>query len=89
MSDNSTKNAKNNNIIDRVEVTNDTLTSRGGLSLFVRYLRNIGLLAHLESEFGGIRKSSKGKPVTEIFKQLFCFFLDGTSRHLTGFSPKK
>ena len=89
MSDNSTTKTKNNNIIDRVEVTNDTLTSRGGLSLFVRYLRNIGLLAHLESEFGGIRKSRKGKPVAEIFKQLFCFFLDGTSRHLAHFDVLK
>jgi transposase len=52
-------------------------------------LRNIGLLAHLESEFGGIRKSRKGQTVTEIFKQLFCFFLDGTSRHLTRFDAVK
>jgi hypothetical protein len=89
MSDNSTTKTKNNNIIDRVEVTNDTLTSRGGLSLFVRYLRNIGLLAHLESEFGDIRKSRKGKPVAEIFKQLFCFFLGGTSRHLAHFDVLK
>jgi len=37
MSDNSTQKTKSNNIIDGVEVTNDTLTSRGGLSLFVRY----------------------------------------------------
>ncbi len=89
MSDNSTQNKKSNNIIDDVEVTNDTLTSRGGLSLFVRYLRNVGLLPHLESEFGSIRKSRKGQAVTEIFKQLFCFFLDGTSRHLVHFDALK
>jgi len=46
MSDNNTPNSNKNNIIDGVEVTDDTLTSRGGLSLFVRYLRNIGLLPH-------------------------------------------
>jgi hypothetical protein len=89
MSDNGIQNIKSNNIIDKVEVTNDTLTSRGGLSLFVRYLRNIGLLAHLESEFGGLRKSRKGQTVAEIFKQLFCFFLDGTSRHLIHFDALK
>ena len=89
MSNNSTTNTKNNSIIDRVEVTSDTLTSRGGLSLFVRYLRNIKLLPHLESEFGALRKSRKGQPVTEIFKQLFCFFLDGTSRHLAHFDALK
>ena len=89
MSDNSTENTKNNNIIDAIEVTNDTLTSRGGLSLFVRYIRNIALLPHLESEFGSIRKSRKGQAVAEIFKQLFCFFVDGTSRHLTHFDALK
>ena len=89
MGDNSTQTTKSNNIIDCVEVTNDTLTSRGGLSLFVRYLRNSGLLPHLESEFGSIRKSRKGQLVTEIFKQLLCFFMDGTSRHLTYFDTLK
>lgn len=69
--------------IDLIGITSDTLTSRGGLSVFVRYLQNIALSPHLESRrgFGGIRKGSKGQPISEIFKQLFCFFLDGTSRH--------
>jgi hypothetical protein len=89
MNDNSTQNTKSNNIIDSVEVTNDTLTSRGGLSLFVRYLRNSGLLPHLESKFGSIRKSRKGQTVAEIFKQLFCFFIDGTSRHVVYFDTLK
>ena len=89
MSDNSTENTKSNHIIDDVEVTTDTLTSRGGLSLFVIYLRNSGLLPHLESEFGSIRKSRKGQKVTKIFKQLFCFFLDGSSRHLSYFDALK
>ena len=77
--------AKSKSIIDRVEITSETLTGRGGLSLFVRYLRNIGIYPQLETFFGSIRRSRKGQPVTEIFKQLFCFFLDGTSRHLVQF----
>jgi len=76
-------------VIDGVATTSDTLTSRGGLSLFVRYLRNIALGCHLERLFGSIRKSAKGQPVGEIFKQLFCFFLDGTSRHLVEFDRLK
>ncbi|SMC23926.1 hypothetical protein SAMN02746041_01866 [Desulfacinum hydrothermale DSM 13146] len=32
-----------------------------------------------------MRRSRKGQPVTEIFKQLLCFFLHGTSRHLVFF----
>jgi len=77
------------NVIDRVEATSDTLTSRGGLTLFVRYLRNIAISPVLERLFGSIRKNAKGQPVSEIFKQVFCFLLDGTSRHLVYFDALK
>jgi hypothetical protein len=75
--------------IDTVEKTTDTLSSRAGLTLFVRYLSNVLLYPHLERLFGGMRKSLKGQPVVEIFKQLFCFILDGTSRHLVYFDALK
>ena len=77
--------AKSKPIIDAVEITPDTLTGRGGLSLFVHYLRNIGIFPQLETFFGSLRRSRKGQAVSEIFKQLFCFFIDGTSRHLVYF----
>jgi hypothetical protein len=80
---------ENSNVIDRVEATSDTLTSRGGLSIFVSYLRNIAISPVLESLFGSLRKSSKGQPVSEVFKQVFCFLLDGTSRHLVHFDALK
>ncbi len=75
--------------IDQVESTSDTMTSRAGLSLFVRYLEKIGTLAYLVRLFGGVRKSRKGVPVEEVFKQLFCFFLDGTSSSLSYFDDLK
>ena len=71
-------------IIDDVQPTSETLTGRAGLSLFVRYVRGIGLYPHLDRLFGSLRKSRKGQPVTEIFKQLLCFLLDGSSRHLVS-----
>ncbi len=80
---------KKGHVIDRVEATSDTLTSRGGLALFVRYLRNIAVYPVLERLFGSIRKSAKGQPVSEVFKQLFCFLVDGTSRHLVYFDALK
>jgi hypothetical protein len=85
MSNSTTESSKNEAIIDEVEVTSDTLTGRGGLSLFVRYLRGIGLYGQLETFFGSMRKSRKAQAIAEVFKQLFCFFLDGTSRHLVYF----
>ena len=89
MKHHTTEYVNSNNFIDNVEITGDTLTSRGGLSLFVRYVRAISLYPHIERLFGTIRKPAKGQPVCEIFKQLFCFFLDGTSRHLTAFDRLK
>ena len=71
--------------ITRVVITTDTLSSRGGLSIFVRYLRNICLGPHIVRLFGSMRKNRKGQRVTEIFKQLLCNFVDGTSRHLVHF----
>jgi hypothetical protein len=75
--------------IDEVGVTPDTLTSRGGLAVFVRYIHSIGILSVLEGYFGRIRRSSKGQVVGEVFKQIFCYFLDGTSFHLTRFDALK
>lgn len=76
-------------LIQDVGVTSDTLTGRGGLTLFSRYLRCTGLLPVLERLFGSIRRSGKGQPIGELFHQLFCFFLDGTSRHLLRFDEVK
>jgi hypothetical protein len=72
-------------VIDEVGKTSDTLTGRGGLSLFVRYISNIGALSILGDKFAWVRRNRKGQPVGEIFKQLLCFFVDGTSRHLVYF----
>ncbi len=89
MRQSTTESSKDQAIIDRAEITADTLTGRGGVSLFVRYLRNIELRSQLESFFGSMRVSRKGQPIFEVFKQVFCFLLDGTSRHLVYFDALK
>jgi len=73
------------NFIDDVQVTTDCLTGRAGLNLFARYLRGIGIYPHFSRLFASVRKNSKGLPIDEAFKQIMCFFFDGTSRHLTYF----
>jgi len=75
--------------ISKVDVTEDTLTGRGGVALFVRYLSQVNLYALLVEAFGRIRRSEKGQPIWNIFKQIFCFFYDGTSRHLVYFDQLK
>ncbi len=75
--------------IARVEITDDTITGRGGLALFSRYLTTVGILKILGIEFKSLRKSSKGKSIEILFKQIFCWLMDGTSRHLTYFDHLK
>lgn len=59
------------------------------MALFVRYLSNINIYSLMVGHFGGIRRSAKGEPVWNIFKQIFCFFYDGTSRHMVYFEQLK
>jgi len=75
--------------INKVETTTDTITGRGGLALFNRYIEKIGVLKLLDNRFGFIRKSAKGLAVELIFKQIICWLFDGTSRHLTYFDQLK
>jgi len=75
--------------ISKVDVTEDTLTGRGGMALFVRYLSKVNIYALLLGAFGNLRRSQKGQPIWNLFKQVFCFFYDGMSRHLIYFDQMK
>lgn len=79
------KNKSQTHRITDVDVTDDIITGRGGLALFVRYLANINILPLLNESFGNLRKSAKGLSVTKLFLQIFCFLFDGTSRHISHF----
>ena len=71
--------------ISAIEMTSDRLTGRAGLTLFVAYLHRIDIFPIFDRFFGSIRKSQKGLEIFEIIKQVLCFMVDGTSRHLTYF----
>jgi len=75
--------------ISSILPTDEHLTGRAGLALFVAYVRSIQILPLIDRWFGSMRKSSKGLAITELFVQLFCFFMDGTSRHITWFDHLK
>jgi len=89
MKKNSRNRNKNKYHIDDIAVTTDQLTGRAGMLLFVRYLTELELFTYLEQMFGGIRKSKKGLCVADLCKQIICFFIDGTSRHLVHFDHLK
>jgi hypothetical protein len=71
--------------ISSIETTSDTLTGRGGVAPFARYLTEIGLRAEFEGRFAFIRKSNKGLNLWSLFVQVLCWLFDGTSRHLSYF----
>jgi hypothetical protein len=80
------KNYRQNELkIRRIETTSDRLTGRAGLALFVAYMHGIHIFSWFDRWFGSIRKNRKGLPITELFKQVLCYFVDGTSRRLTYF----
>ena len=65
------KNKSQTHHINEVDITDDIITGRGGLALFVRYLANINILPLLDESFGNLRKSAKGLSVTKLFLQIF------------------
>ena len=77
--------AKNNPELDDIKTTNENLSSRSGLAFFPPYLKEIGILERLDKTFGSIRKIDRGLKVREAFKQLICFFVDGTDLSLSRF----
>ena len=71
--------------ISAIEKTSERLTGRAGLALFVAYLHQIQIFPMIDRFFGSMRKSRKGFEIFELIKQVLCFMVDGTSRHLTYF----
>jgi hypothetical protein len=82
---NRNKNNRNSVKINTIESTKAKITGRGGISLFVRYLNGIGIFPLMEKWFGSVRKSRKGLSVGNMFKQVFCYFMDGTKFTMTRF----
>lgn len=45
--------------------------------------------SRLQEEFGSLRKNAKGLAIDQLALQLLCFFMDGSSRHITWFDHLK
>ncbi len=73
------------NEIQKIGITKDCLTSRGGLTFVLRYLKNIKVIPLISEVFQGIRKSRKGKDIEKIISQLMLFFIDGSKFTMTRF----
>lgn len=80
---------KGNCKIDAIEITQDTLSNRGGLSFALRYIDSLGFFDKIEHRLGHLRKSSKADTISEVTRQIAAYFLDGSSHAISGFDALK
>ncbi len=76
--------------ITKIGITNDKISGRGGLPLFLRYTETIGLYRLISgTTLSLLTISSKGLGLQQFLKQVFAFFIDGTDMSISSFDHKK
>ena len=75
--------------ISDVEITNATLSGRGGLAFLLRYIDNTGVCSMIEEKNGHLRQSGKGASIGECARQFMAFCMDGTNHSIARFDELK
>ena len=76
--------------ITKLAITNDKISARGGVSLYLRYIQNIKLYGLITVNLSSsLIISSKGLQLHQFIKQMLAFFIDGTDMTMSGFDMKK
>jgi len=76
--------------ITKIGITNDKISGRGGLPLFLRYVQKAGFYGLITGTLLSlILKSIKGLQLQQFIKQMLAFFIDGTDMAISGFDKIK
>ena len=75
--------------ISAVDITNDTISGRGGLFFFLRFVESIGFYNLIEKRFGFLNRSGKGLRLREFVKQILAYFVDGSDMGMVSFDRRK
>ncbi|GBD89882.1 hypothetical protein BMS3Abin04_00595 [bacterium BMS3Abin04] len=76
--------------INKIGITEDKISGRGGLAFFLRYVEQIGFYKLSETILGTkIEVSPKGLPLYQFIKQMLAYFIDGTYMRMESFNDKK
>lgn len=76
--------------ITKIGVTNDKISGRGGLAIFLRYIAKTRLNSLISNIFlAKVKVHSKGLQLEQFLKQIFAHFIDGTDMAMTGFDTRK
>ena len=80
---------KSSAMINKIETTNDTISGRGGLALFLRYVQQTNFYIVIELYLSELRMSKKGLPLFQLVKQMIAFLIDRTFTAVSGFDQLK
>ena len=76
--------------ITKIGITNDKISGRGGLTLFLRYIETTGSYKLISSTILFLFTiGAKGLDLHQFLKQMFAFFIDGTDMSISSFDNKK
>jgi len=76
--------------ITKIGITNNKISGRGGLPLFLRYVEQIGLYGLITGNIASqISGNSKGLQLQQFIKQIIAFFIDGTNMAISSFDQSK
>lgn len=76
--------------ITKIDATDEKISARGGLPLFLRYIERTGLYTLISNTILPLlTQSGKGLQLHEFIKQMLSFFIDGTDMSMAGFDQRK
>jgi Transposase DDE domain group 1 len=75
--------------ISKIEITNDAISARGGLAVFIRYLENTKVFELIEHYLGNMKGSKKGITTREFLIQFMSFIMDGSHTSISYFDQLK
>ncbi len=76
--------------ITKIGITNNKISGRGGLPLFLRYVQEAGFYGLITDIFISlISKSKKGLQLQQFVKQMLAFFMDGIDMAIPTYKRKK
>ena len=86
---NTTKYKESSRTINSVNITDNTISSRGGLTFISHYLEKIKFFSLIDKKVTGFRANLKGKATSFIIRQIILFFIDGSHKAMSGFDVLK
>jgi hypothetical protein len=85
----SKKTKKNKKEIKRIEITDEKMTGRGGINLFLRYTESIRFYKMFSKIISNVKGTSKGLVMKQFIKQMLAYFIDGTEMSISSFDRRR